>query len=111
VDPENPFLEGVYNITALHSDSEPLNCAWMAVLEGKKRFYLLPDSARIAERENSNPCFVSSLAVQVMNLKGLRVANLGPGDLLYFPGQYYHEVHNLTPSSLALTNSAIWPED
>jgi hypothetical protein len=82
----------------------------MVVVEGKKRFYLIPDTAKINERENSDPCFVSSLSVQVMNLKGLRVAELDASDLLYFPGQYYHEVHNLTPNSTAITNSTIWPE-
>jgi len=46
-----------------------------------------------------------------MNMKGLRVAELEAGDLLCFPGQFYHEVHNLTPSSTAITNASIWPED
>jgi hypothetical protein len=111
VAPKNPYLEGVYNMTALHADSEPPNCAWMVVLEGKKRFYLVQDSAQIGERDNNDPCFVSSLAVQVMNFKGLRVADLAAGDLICFPGQFYHEVHNLTPSSTAITNASVWPEE
>ena len=64
VDPENPFLEGVNSITALHKDEVPLNSACMVLLNGRKRFWFLPDTALLEERECDNPCFVSSLAVE-----------------------------------------------
>ena len=37
--------------------------------------------------------------------------DLGPGDLLYFPGQCFHEVHNLTSDSKAITNAVPWPKE
>ena len=37
------------------------------------------------------------------------MARLRAGDLLYFPGQWWHEVHNRSPTSLAVTNAVAWP--
>ena len=39
------------------------------------------------------------------------VADLEPGDLLYFPSFWLHEVHNLTPDSKAITNAVPWPSE
>ena len=39
------------------------------------------------------------------------VADLEPGDLLYFPSFWLHEVHNLTPDSKAITNAVLWPSE
>ena len=30
--------------------------------------------------------------------------------MLYFPGSWAHEVHNLTPDSKAITNAVPWPK-
>ena len=31
--------------------------------------------------------------------------------MLYFPGSWAHEVHNLTPDSKAITNAVPWPKE
>jgi hypothetical protein len=36
---------------------------------------------------------------------GLITLDLYEGDYLHFPSHWYHEVHNLSPESLALTGS------
>jgi hypothetical protein len=84
--PQNPMLEGVYSITALHRDENPLNCAFMVLLEGKKRFWLMPPETNISEREAETPLFVSSEAALKYVCKGLRMAEIEAGDLLCFPG-------------------------
>jgi oxalate decarboxylase/phosphoglucose isomerase-like protein (cupin superfamily) len=59
---------------------------------------------------DQGPVFVSQEAVEAGKRKGMIVFDLAPGDLLYFPGHWFHEVHNLTPSSVAVTNAVKWPE-
>jgi hypothetical protein len=76
VDPSNPALEDVYSITALHRDNFPLNCAFMVMLDGKKRFWLMPPETDIQEREAENPLFVSSTAILKHQAKGLRMAEI-----------------------------------
>lgn len=38
------------------------------------------------------------------------MAQIDDGDLLYFPSHWWHEVHNLTPDTLGVTNACRWPE-
>jgi hypothetical protein len=35
------------------------------------------------------------------------IVDIVAGDLLYFPSHWYHEVHNLTPDSLGITNAVL----
>jgi hypothetical protein len=54
--------------------------------------------------------FLNERAIEAALPLGLVVAEIGAGDLLYFPGHWFHEVHNLTTNSKAVTNGAKWPE-
>lgn len=98
-------------MTALHRDENPLNTAFMAMLDGRKRFWLMPPETVVEERQAENPLFVSSSALLKYTSKGLRMAEIEAGDLLVFPGQWFHEVHNLSPSSFAITNAGVWPKE
>jgi len=40
---------------------------------------------------------------------GLITATIYEGDLLYFPGQWHHEVHGLASNACGLTNAVKWP--
>lgn len=57
------------------------------------------------------PVFTSPERIAEGRSLGLRVADLEAGDLLYFPSHWYHEVHNLTSDTKAVTNSIPWPAD
>jgi hypothetical protein len=110
IDPTNEYLEGVYSVTALHRDESPLNTAFMVMLDGRKRFWLMPPETIVGERDAENPLFVSSSALLKYTYKGLLMAQIEAGDLLVFPGHWFHEVHNLSPNSFAITNAGVWPK-
>ena len=108
------FLKNVYNVTDLHCDDEPACCAWMLVLKGTKRFYLIPSSHRDEVEKNwidRGPVFISQDKVDQARkmFEGFQEIVLNEGDLLVFPGFWYHEVHNLTPDTIAVTNGLAWP--
>jgi hypothetical protein len=79
----------------------------MLLLEGKKKFYFLPENAEVEDK--NAPTFVSEEILAQYLPQGLKVAEIEAGDLLYFPGQFHHEVHNLTPDSMAITSGVKWP--
>lgn len=101
-------MDGIYNATALHSDEQPPNIAWMVVLRGRKTFWFLPPGSR-PEANGNSPVFTSAEAVQANLPLGLRMVELREGDLLVFPGNWLHEVHNTQPTSLAVTNAVPVP--
>lgn len=102
-------LDNIYHTTALHSDEEPPSLAWMVLLEGQKTFHFLPPK-KIPEKIANDPLFVTEDAVARFIPQGLMVVELLPGDLLCFPGNWLHEVHNKTPDSLAVTNAVPMPK-
>jgi hypothetical protein len=111
------FGSTVYHITAAHSDEPPAG-GWMLLLEGKKRFFLLPyESAQRLEEESgrnvtdaSKAIFTEDAIIELAQRKfGLVVVELVADDVLYFPSHWYHEVHNLTPDSLAITGAVLNP--
>lgn len=79
-------------------------------LIGHKRFYLLPPQALKPHQRSSKYdrwARLSTLSVeQVLQAGGpsveavLRVVEVGPGDVLYVPRGWWHEVVNLAPSVL-----------
>lgn len=102
-------LDDIYHATALHSDADPPNLAWMVLLEGQKVFNFLPPK-KIPERNGNNPLFISDDAIARFIPRGLQMVVLTAGDLLVFPGDWLHEVHNKTPDSLAVTNAVPFPQ-
>ena len=84
----------------------------MIVLEGRKRFYLISpkQEEKIKHWTDRGPIFTSKERVAEGRTLGLQVADLEAGELLYFPSHWYHEVHNLTPDSTAITNAVPWPK-
>jgi oxalate decarboxylase/phosphoglucose isomerase-like protein (cupin superfamily) len=46
------------------------------------------------------------LAIEKYSLK---IAEFEKGDVLYFSSDWYHEVNNLTPDSMAVANTVINP--
>ena len=84
----------------------------MIVLQGKKRFYLIPPEAeeKVQHWLDAGPIFTSEERVAEGRALGMLVADLEEGDLLCFPSFWLHEVHNLTPDSKALTNAVPWPK-
>lgn len=60
---------------------------------------------------DTGPVFSSQERVAEGRKLGMLVVDLEEGDLLYFPGSWYHEVHNLTVHSKTITNAVPWPEE
>jgi oxalate decarboxylase/phosphoglucose isomerase-like protein (cupin superfamily) len=81
----------------------------MVVLEGAKRFWFAPPEAPF--EEGAKPVFHSLTNMKKAIPYGIRVADVGVGDLLVFPGHWFHEVHNITPKTLAITNAVAWPKE
>ena len=101
----------VFNVTGLHQDI-PACCAWMQLFEGKKRWYFLPPASQVPpEWFNAPHVFLSEANIAQGRRLGLVVLEIEAGDLLYFPGGWYHEVHNISPGSVAITNAMPWPEE
>ena len=109
---QHPFLKDVFNVSSLHKDNDLKSCAWMLVLEGKKRFYLIPPEAeeKVQHWLDVGPIFTSKERVAEGRALGMLVADLEEGDLLCFPSFWLHEVHNLTSDSRVLTNAVPWPK-
>ena len=89
----------------------------MQLLEGRKRFFLFPSASKgalerllnINDWSNVRPVFTSdAMIIELWNL-GLQIAEFNEGDLLYFPPDWFHEVHNLTPCTKAITNAVLNP--
>jgi len=82
----------------------------MIMLEGKKRFYLIPPEAeeKLQHWLDIGPVFTSWERVAEGRALGMLVVDLEPGDLLYFPSFWLHEVHNITPDSKSITNAVPW---
>jgi len=99
----------VYGITALHTDADPPNLAWMVLLQGRKVFWFLPPGSKKISKDDP-PVFISEEAVGKHLHLGLRMVELHPGDLLVFPGAWLHEVHNLEPNIVAITNAVPFPK-
>ena len=59
---------------------------------------------------NNGHVFSSEAAIAQGRKLGLVILEIEAGDLLYFPSAWYHEVHNLTAESVAITNAVPWPE-
>ena len=62
----------------LHKDDDPISCCWMILLEGKKRFYLMPPTAekKIKSWYNKGPVFISNEKVLEARKLGLFIADL-----------------------------------
>ena len=82
----------------------------MVVLKGRKAFWFLPPGAA-SEAVAEKPRFTSVDAVARHIPLGLRRVELLPGDLLCFPGNWLHEVHNMEPDSMAVTNAVSFPKE
>jgi hypothetical protein len=100
---------GIYNVTGLHADI-PACCAWMQLYEGRKRWYFLPPDSQVPpEWINAPHVFLSEANIAQGRRLGLVVLEIEAGDLLYFPGGWYHEVHNISPGTVGITNAVAWP--
>ena len=60
--------------------------------------------------DKNEPAFTSEERIQEAEQYGIQIAELEAGDFLYFPSHWYHEVHNLSSQSKAITNSVQWPQ-
>jgi oxalate decarboxylase/phosphoglucose isomerase-like protein (cupin superfamily) len=72
---------------------------------------LLPGTSEVSSDWIDNGhVFSSEAAILEGRRLGLVVLDIEAGDLIYFPSAWYHEVHNLSPGSVAITNAVPWPE-
>jgi hypothetical protein len=81
----------------------------MALFEGRKRFYLIPPiSAKQLLQEQQKeefeiykqPYFNKTERINEAIIKyDLHIVDIEKDDLLYFPSDWFHEVHNLEPST------------
>ena len=87
----------------------------MLCLVGRKRFYFIP-SQRVEELRQllkldklGVPVFTSSEAIAIGFKCGLILADVCAGDYVYFPCDYFHEVHNLDSTTRAISNAVFNP--
>lgn len=97
-------------MTGLHADF-PTALGWMQLIEGRKRWYLLPPGSEVpSDWINAPHVFLSQENIAKGWKLGLVVLDIEAADLLCFPTDWYHEVHNLSPGSVAITNAVPMPE-
>jgi hypothetical protein len=109
--------ETIYSITALHCDN-PSSGAWGVIIKGRKRFYFVPPSKQKIIYEHMGvsgqvdyftPIFTTEERIQIGREYGVLSVTVEKGDTISFPSHWPHEVHNLEPDTLSLTNSFLNP--
>jgi hypothetical protein len=88
------------------------------MIKGRKRFYFIPPLKEKVIYEKMGvidlvdfhtPIFITEERILTGRLNGVLSVTVEKGDTISFPSHWPHEVHNLEPDSLSLTNSFLNP--
>jgi hypothetical protein len=94
-------------MTGFHNDDEE---NVLCQIEGQKTVYMMPPTARSALRVNcrydSGTECCDSTAADVMDHPALQTFVLHPGDMLYIPKYWFHEVHTTGDASISINGFA-----